>query len=222
MAKDTYYFSHDFNARQDSKIKRLVMKHGMSGYGIFWSIVEDLYNNANALPTDYDSIAYDLRSTKEIVDSIIKDFGLFVVDGDVFGSMSVQKRLDERALKSSKARDAADKRWGNDANALPTHSDSNAIKEKKVKEKKVKKTIDSDVIAFRNSLAPFVSIYGKDMVRSFYEYWTEPNKSRSKLRFQIEKTWSLEHRIKRWSSNDNRFTKSSEIKPISISTPKLL
>jgi len=87
---------------------------------------------------------------------------------------------------------------------------------------KVKKTIDSDVIAFRNSLAPFVSIYGKDMVRSFYEYWSEPNKSRSKLRFQIEKTWSLEHRIKRWSSNDNRFTKSSEIKPISISTPKLL
>ena len=46
MPKDTYYFSHDYNCRNDEKIKRLLRKHGMSGYGIFWSIVEDLYNNS--------------------------------------------------------------------------------------------------------------------------------------------------------------------------------
>jgi len=45
MPKDTYYFSHDYNCRNDEKIKRLLRKHGMCGYGIFWSIVEDLYNN---------------------------------------------------------------------------------------------------------------------------------------------------------------------------------
>ena len=152
MAKDTFYFTHDFNARQDAKIKRLIMKHGMAGYGMFWSIVEDLYNNANALPTDYESIAFDLRSTTEVVTSIIKDFCLFVVDGDTFGSMSVQGRLDARALKSKKARDSAHKRWDNDANALPTDSDSNAIKERKEKERKEKERKDERRVSVKDRI----------------------------------------------------------------------
>ena len=65
MAKDTYYFSHDYNARNDSKIKRLLSKHGYLGYGLFWAIVEDLYNNANALPTQSDSNAIKESKGKE-------------------------------------------------------------------------------------------------------------------------------------------------------------
>ena len=165
MAKDTFYFTHDFNARQDAKIKRLIMKHGMAGYGMFWSIVEDLYNNANALPTDYESIAFDLRITTEVVTSIIKDFGLFVVDGDTFGSMSVQGRLDARALKSKKARDSAHKRWDNDANALPTDSDSNAIKERKEKERIEKeRTLDGEPYFIEPDLFEvFWNAYGKKL-----------------------------------------------------------
>ena len=47
MPKDTFYFSHDYNARNDEKIKMLIRKHGMIGYGVFWAIVEDLYNIKN-------------------------------------------------------------------------------------------------------------------------------------------------------------------------------
>lgn len=77
--KDTFYFSHDYNSRTDDKIKRLIRKHGMLGYGIFWAIIEDLYNNANAMRTDYEGIAYELRTTENIVESIIKDFDLFLI-----------------------------------------------------------------------------------------------------------------------------------------------
>ena len=59
------YFSHDYNTRSDEKIKLLIRKFGMEGYGIYWSIVEDLYTNANVLRLDYDGIAYDLHSDKE-------------------------------------------------------------------------------------------------------------------------------------------------------------
>jgi hypothetical protein len=136
--RDTYYFSHDYNARTDSKIKRLIARHGLLGYGIYWAIVEDLYQNANALPTDYEGIAFDIRSDAETVKSIVNDFDLFKVEADLFGSLSVQRRLDEREQKSTKARDSARKRWDKDANALPTQSDRNAIKGKEsiVKEKK--------------------------------------------------------------------------------------
>jgi hypothetical protein len=134
--KETYYFSHDYNARSDVKIKRLIAKHGLLGYGIYWAIIEDLYQNANALPMDCESIAFDLRTDEITVESIIKDFGLFVIDGKEFGSISVERRLEERAKKSNKARESAILRWEKYANAMRTHSDSNAIKESKVKDNK--------------------------------------------------------------------------------------
>jgi len=137
MPKDTFYFSHDYNARNDEKIKRLIRKHGMQGYGLFWAIVEDLYNNANALRTDYDGIAYDLRSDYDTVASVINDFDLFVFKGDFFGSKSVQERLDQRNIKSESARKSASYRWDN-ANALRTQSEGNAKKERKGKEIKGK------------------------------------------------------------------------------------
>jgi len=138
--KDTFYFSHDYNARTDPKIKRLMAKHGMTGYGIYWAIIEDLYNNANALQTDCESIAYDLRVDSEIIKSIIFDFDLFKIDGEIFSSLSIQRRLDDRNEKSEKARKSAQYRWNNktdNANAMRTHSDGNAIKERKGKESKL-------------------------------------------------------------------------------------
>lgn len=144
--RDTFYFSHDYNARTDSKIKRLIAKHGMTGYGIYWAIVEDLYQNANALPTDYESIAFDIRSNKKTIESIVNDFELFQINGEVFGSNSVQRRLDERSEKSQKAKDSANKRWDKNANALQTQSEGNAIKGKErkvndIKENKIPKEV---------------------------------------------------------------------------------
>jgi len=141
MANDTFYFSHDYSARNDEKIKRLIRKYKYLGYGIYWAIIEDLYNNANALRMDYDGIAFDLHSDEKTIKSIVEDFDLFVFDGEFFGSLSVQKRLNKRQEKSNKASENANKRWNKieiNANALQTHCDGNAIKERKVKENKVK------------------------------------------------------------------------------------
>ena len=116
MPKDTYYFSHDYNCRNDEKIKRLLRKHGMSGYGIFWSIVEDLYNNSNQLMLDYEGISYDLRSEIDTIKSIINDFDLFMIEDNMFGSKSIENRIQERSEKSSKARKSALSKWGNNSN----------------------------------------------------------------------------------------------------------
>lgn len=55
---------------------------------------------------------------------------------------------------------------------------------------------------FYNGLVPFVSIYGKEMVRAFFDYWTEPNKSKTKMRFELEKTWDLKRRLNTWATRD--------------------
>lgn len=55
---------------------------------------------------------------------------------------------------------------------------------------------------FASTLEPFVSVYGKDLINDFYKYWTEPNKSGTKFRQELEKTWSLERRLETWVKND--------------------
>ena len=58
---------------------------------------------------------------------------------------------------------------------------------------------------FRDSLAPFVSKYGEEMIRAFCDYWTERNKSGTKMRFEMEKTWDTARRLVRWDMNNNKF-----------------
>jgi hypothetical protein len=156
--KETFYFPHDYNPRSDDKIKPLIRKHGMLGYGVFWAIIEDLYNNANALRTDYECIAFELRVDEKVVKSIINDFDLFVKNGNFFGSMSVQKRLEERNAKSKKARESALNRWVKDANVMQPQCDrmekkceGNAIKEKKGKERKIIKEYPPEIISLNDA-----------------------------------------------------------------------
>jgi hypothetical protein len=204
--KETFYFTHDYNARQDPKIKNLIRKHGILGYGIFWAIVEDLYQNANALRLDCECIAFDLRTDCELVESIIKDFDLFVIKDGYFGSLSVQRRTDERDARSSKARISAFARWNKDANAMRTHSDRNAIKERKEKEIKEKENKINNIanrqIEFFEELKNHTEKYGKEMVRKFYDYWSEKTTDGQKMRKEMEKTWETEKRLAKWKSNN--------------------
>jgi hypothetical protein len=210
MPKDTFYFSHDYNARNDEKIKRLIRKHGMQGYGVFWSIVEDLYNNANALRMDYEGIAYDLRTDSDLVASVVNDFDLFVFDGEYFGSNSVQERLDQRNDKSEKARKSASYRWEN-ANALQPLSDSNAKKERKGKEIKGKETNIPPI-------EEFLSFCKQDMQDNGLSYSDYEYSLKSKYDSWVQNKWKDGHnkQIKNWKSKiRNTIPFLSAIKPSS-------
>ena len=171
MAKDTFYFTHDYNARNDIKIKRLLSKFGYEGYGIFWALIEDLYNNTNVLRLDYETLSFDLRCNVELVKSIINDFDLFVIEGDIFGSSSIESRLEARNAKSEKARESVLKRWErqkNNTNVLPTNNECNTIKESKVKETKVNKEKEHKEEV--KIIFPFVSENFKKMWSNWISY----------------------------------------------------
>jgi len=216
MNKETFYFSHDYNARNDDKIKSMMFKHGMAGYGIYWSLIEELYNNANVLKTDYDRIAYELRVDKSSIIDIINEYDLFVTTDGFFHSSSVQNRLDQRNKKSVTARISANKRWNKedkDADALQEECKPNAVYESKVKESKVNK-IEERKLKFADTLKVYLETYGKEMLNEFYSYWTEPNKSNTKMRFELEQTWSLVRRMETWSKNDKKFSSTLGAKEI--------
>lgn len=78
-------------------------------------------------------------------------------------------------------------------------SDSVIVKENKIDRIVFIEKIKKD---FYQSLTPFVKEFGKEVLRDFYEYWSEPNKSKTKIKFQLEKTWDTRLRLLRWVSND--------------------
>lgn len=164
MAKEAYYFSHDSNARNDSKILKLRMKLGWEGYGIYWGIIEMLRDASNyKLESDYDSIAFALQTHSDSIRSVVHDFDLFVIEDDIFYSSSLINRMDKREEKSKKAAAAAKARWAkkvenqgvnatNDADAMQTHSERNAIKGKERKGKESKRN-ENKVVKGKHSFA---------------------------------------------------------------------
>lgn len=71
------------------------------------------------------------------------------------------------------------------------------------------KNIDERRKDFYNQLVEFIPIYGKDMLRQYFDYWSEPNRSNKSMRFELEKTWSLNLRLKRWQRTNQQYGNNS-------------
>lgn len=56
--------------------------------------------------------------------------------------------------------------------------------------------------AFYKSLVPYVERYGRDMVRDFFDYWSEMNKSETKMRFEQQTTWEVGKRLATWEKRE--------------------
>ena len=47
--------------------------------------------------------------------------------------------------------------------------------------------------------------HNESMRRNFYNYWSEPNHSKTKMKFELEKTWDTSRRLYKWKANDMKF-----------------
>jgi hypothetical protein len=83
------------------------------------------------------------------------------------------------------------------------HSQSTVSIDKQLNNKQ--EIIEQRKKSFAEILIPFVDIYGKDMIREFYDYWSETTLNNKKMKFELEKTWSIERRLKTWSKNSVKF-----------------
>ena len=65
MAKETYFFSHDFNARNDPKLVAVQQKYGLEGLGAYWCIIENLYEQNGMLEVSkVGALAYQLHDKR--------------------------------------------------------------------------------------------------------------------------------------------------------------
>jgi uncharacterized protein YdaU (DUF1376 family) len=60
---------------------------------------------------------------------------------------------------------------------------------------------------FKSEVFEFAEKYPETMLSNFCSYWTELNKSRTKMRFELEKTFEVSKRLATWASRSNDFNK---------------
>lgn len=92
------YFPHDSNARNSEKLLELRMQHGAAGYGVYFMLIERLREAADySCVVNYNSIAFDLRVSAELIKSVLRDFRLFAFfqtdEGERFYSESLRQRM---------------------------------------------------------------------------------------------------------------------------------
>lgn len=118
-------------------------------------------------------------------------------------------------INSKNARDGWEKRRLN-ATALRSNSDGNAIREEKKREEKKKKeekresdagepaTLEDRCKKFMEKVAEHLNDYPKEMLREFYDYWTEINEGGRRARFEMQKVFDIKKRLVTWSKNEKK------------------
>ena len=49
--------------------------------------------------------------------------------------------------------------------------------------------------------------YEESILNGFIDYWTEPNKSNTKMKYELNKTWKTALRLKTWAANQKKWDK---------------
>ena len=219
MKNKSYYFSHDYNAANDTKVLFLRHQLGMEGYGIYWFIIERLADAGGKLPIELIPVlAMQMQSTDIKVKGVIMQFDLFSINEGEFWSERLNEHLGLRALLSESGKNGAISRWKNgEANGVAI-GEGNA-KKRKEKEIKENKTNINNKDNFVNSIEEFKEILG-DSYNEFIEYWCESDKN-GKLRYELEKFFDVKRRINTWTKNKLRYGNSKTLNPTATSRERM-
>lgn len=205
------YINHKTSNRSEYVFRKLIERKGAAAYGVYWYILEELYESGGKmLFEEIEPISKALCVRKDFVASVIKSFSLFQYDSDSFWSDEVIEQIEKRQKIKDKRKEAANKRWVSEKNIIMPEKEKEVESSPIVKPTKVSKEqeMKSREREFYNVLVPFVNTYGREMIREFFDYWSEPNKSHSKMRFEQERTWDLTRRLQTWEKRSrNGFSK---------------
>ena len=186
----SYYFPHNYNARTDPKLQEVLMTHGVAGIGVYWCLVEQLYEEDNCISLrSCKCIAFALHADYKMVESIINDFGLFQNDGEIFWSDAISGRLEARKKVSEQRTKAIQARWekyktdtnvsktdtnvcDSDTNVIQNYTNKRKEKESKYKEKEINKEREIPSHSFCSDLVCKVEDLRNDVYR-LHSDWVE-------------------------------------------------
>ena len=214
VKKDSYYFSHDANARNDVKCIRLRRELGLEGYGIYWCLIEMLREEpGHRLPiSNIEDIAYGLHTSKEKIEAVIKRYELFEVDEQDFFSprllRSMQQYSEIKLKLSESGKKGAAKRLNKPplSQAQATLKPPLSIKGKEIKEKELKKSKGNEILSALeiSSTIEFIHITTKkDLTASEVEEYWNAFKIHSEGKFYANHSEMVQH-FRNWLKKQDK------------------
>ena len=165
------------------------------------------------------TVTSEMATVTSVVENVVPDAEIVTPScppaTEGWGGVSAGKTL----CDSGKVEDDGERRETGDSDAIAVGRDQKKKnKEEKSpvtpkEENKIKNThphtrettLEQRRQAFVDSLIPFIDRYGRAMIQAFADYWTEPNHSLTRMRFEMQRTWSLPLRLATWARNDRLF-----------------
>lgn len=109
---------------------------------------------------------------------------------------------------NSKANDKPnDKANGNkqECKELKERKELNTILSNSIIDKNHEKKIDLEkrTLEFKEIVKSYSDKYDIELLKSFFYYWSEPTQdNKFKMKYEIQKTWSIEGRLRTWKNNN--------------------
>ena len=130
MAKESYYFAHDYEPTSDPKIGALLAEYGAEGYGIYWRIIEMLHSNpehkipkkkyifialAKELITNDNKIELVINYATEVCELFLED-SEFIISKRVLRNFEKREEISEKRSNAGKA--GMQSRWASNNKAI--------------------------------------------------------------------------------------------------------
>ena len=138
------WFKHDTDAAIDVKLKRVRMKYGMEGYGLYWYCLENIARGVDEtkftfeLEEDAEIIAHDtgihFKRIEEMMSFMVEQ-KLFEQSGGRISCLKLLKRMDQSMISSPKLRETIKNAKKNVATIMRNHDPIMTASEKSMQEK---------------------------------------------------------------------------------------
>jgi rubrerythrin len=196
------YYLHDSNSFNDEKITELYLEFGYEGLGLFYTILEKLALQEKPIKTNVLKHQLNVGKKLEKVWKFLEEIDLISTNnGETFNKQLLNFSKKYQVSKEKNAKRISE--WRDNQAVTENVTRSELVRNAdKVKESKVNKVKESKE-EFSEMLSPFIADLNNEY-ENFYSYWTEKN-NKGKERWEMEKFFNIERRIKTWITNSTKF-----------------
>jgi hypothetical protein len=226
------YFPLDVNI--DDNLELIEAEHGLQGFAIVIKLWQKIYSNGYYIEWNSDTallFSKKINSELTLINSVINScFNRNILNKtlyekyNILTSSGIQKRFLMASTQSKRKSICFYSEYtlvNSEFTGLITEFIE--LTQEKSAQSKVKESKEELLLKiqdeFYNSLKPFVPEFDKKVVREFYDYWSEPNTAKTKIRKQLEKTWDTKKRLVRWLKNEENKFKKTEQPTLPLSNP---
>ncbi len=218
MAKELPYFKFEPNAWENGNIQML----SREDKGLFIDICSMYWSRLGELPEKL-VIQKLCGGNANALNLLCEENIIELIEGNIyikFLTIQLSEFENKSDQNSKNAKEGWEKRRKQkeeskrNATASNPQSETDAIREDKSREDEIKEDLPPSAKQksfkvltekeFGKSLEIFIPEFGKQTIRSFFDYWTEKSPN-GKMKFQLNQTWDSKRRLKTWKSNEPKF-----------------